>query len=149
MSELRLGTSPRRLDLEATRQGVELECPFRPGFFVTVLPFAVYNPHFREATQKHAGRLWNGKTKEDAPTNGEATDMIVERSEDPRFICEALVAGMRGLYDSEGSEVEYTQERGISVLSDAANADVLNWIVGEASNYGQFYTKEVEDAAGN
>jgi hypothetical protein len=132
--ELRLGTSPRRLDLAAVSQGVRKECPFREGLFVMILPAATYNPRYRKAVQ-------NARAKDD----GDFTD----RYEDAEFVVDALVADMDGLYNAAGERVPYTRERGLKILSSPNHADVRVWITNEAHQYGEFYTEQVEKDAGN
>lgn len=138
---LRLGTSNRRLDEAAISQGVDKECPFRPGLVVTILPGASYNPRFRKAIQNAAL-----KSNGDAES---AKEKFLSRYDDPEFVVEALVSDMKGLYNENGNEVKYTTERGLAIFSDPANADVKEWVVTQAHQYGQFYTESVEEDAGN
>lgn len=139
--QLQLGSSARRLDPAAIAMGRRKECPFRPGFFVSILPGASYNPRFRKAIQNV--RLASaGKTEEEKETR------FLSRYEDPVFVVDALVADMEGIVGRSGP-VTYTAEIGLKVLSDPANADVLSWISGEAHSYGQFYTEEVQSDKGN
>lgn len=138
---LRLGKTNKRLDAAAIQQGVRKECPFRPEFYVLILPGANYNPRYRKALQNAAIRA-NGD-------ESAAREDFLSRYEDPAFVVDALVAGMDGIFDSEGEPVPYTPELGLEVLSAPDNADVLQWVVNEAHSYGQFYAKAVEAEAGN
>lgn len=133
---MRLGTTHRKLDRLAIEQGVEKECPERPGLFVRILPASTYNPRYRKAIQDEAMRIKDG---------GEADG---NRYEDAQFVADVLVADMRGLYDGE-EEIEYTPEIGAEIFADPAHRDVLDWIVSEAMKRGQFYTEAVEKKVGN
>lgn len=137
---IRLGTSNKRLDALAIKQGVTKECPFRPGFTVTFLPAASYNPRFRKAIQ-------NGpRTNGDAET---AAEEFLNRYDDPQFVVDALVSDMGGIYNGQGEPVTYTPELGLAILADPSNADVKEWVVNEAHHYGHFYSEGVEQDAGN
>lgn len=145
MSEtLRLGTTNRRLDVLAVEQGVEKECPLRPGLTVTILPAGVWNPRFQQALQARIERMAEAQAK-----NGDGKKPPAERNQDPEFVASALVLKMDGLYAADGSKVEYTLARGVSVLSDPANGDVMAWIVHEAQDYDRYYTGSVEADAKN
>lgn len=139
---LRLGTTHRRLDLDAIHQGKPLECPFRPGLTVTILPAATYNPRYKKALQ-----AWGMRLSERANGSGEVE--ISDHLEDPVFVADALVADMAGIYDGEGNPVEYTAEIGRRVLGADANADVLSWVANAAHDYGRYYAEDVEAAAKN
>lgn len=145
---LRLGATKRRLDVLAVQQGVEHECPLRPGLFVTILPAGMFNPRFARAAQAALEQLVAEGSK-----NGKAKDGVkgapLQRFEDPEFIERALVASIRGIYRADGTEVVYTSEVGLAVLSDPGNADVLAWIVLKAQEYGRYYDEEVEADAKN
>lgn len=141
-STLRLGTTTRRLDLDAVHQGRAVECPLRPGLTVTVLPAAAYNPRYKKALQAWALRL-------PARSNGDAEKVeMQDHLTDPQFVTDALVASMTGIYSGD-EPVEYTPDVGLEILADEANADVLGWIANEAYDYGLFYTEDVEAAAKN
>ena len=145
---LRLGSKDRRLDVAAMEGGVEKECTlFRPGFYVTVLPAVSFNRRYRKAMIARNERLAasNGKPEK---ADSEAS-YIIDMYADPEFVVDGLVAGMRGIYDVDGNEVEYTREVGLAVLADAGNADVLDWIANEARDYGRYYTDGLEDDAKN
>lgn len=139
---LRLGTTTRALDVEKAHQGVEKECPHRPGLYVTVLPAAAWNRRWKERVRQEneavLARMRDGEKIE-------GRDFF----EDAGFIADTLVGGMRGLYDADGNEVAYTPEIGVQVLEDEANADVKEWVVLQAQRYGQFYRDEVEKDEGN
>lgn len=137
---MRLGTSDKKLDAAAIRQGVTKECPFREGFTVTILPGASYNPRFRKAIQNATAAITPSHT---------IADEFTSRYEDPQFIVDALVADMGGIYGEDGEPVAYTPEIGVAILSDPGNADVKEWVVNEAHQYGSYYTKSVEQDAKN
>lgn len=139
---LRLGTTGRRLDVLAVQQGIEKECPLRPGLFVTVLPAGTFNPRFARAIQARLERLAAKKEQEGAQPS-------TRFEEDPEFVVDALVASMRGIYAGDGSEVAYTPAVGLQVLADPGNADVTVWICNEAHDYGRFYEQGVEADAKN
>lgn len=149
-----LGTGGRRLDAVAAVQGIEKECPWRSGLHVKILPAATFNPRFREAIANlqvdeaevvRARKVVMG----DDRARAAASAAFISRWERPDFAASALVGDMRGIYAADGSEVAYTEEVGLKILSDPSNADVLQWIVGEAMQIGQFYTKAVEADAKN
>lgn len=144
---IRLGTTTKRLDQAAVQQGVEVECPFRPDFFVTVLPGATWNPRFRVALQNQKARGWVPDGAEGAELT--AAERFLRVYDDPEFIAEALVAGWRGVVGADGAEVEFDQALCVAVLSDPGNLDVREWIVNQATTYGRFYTESVEEEAGN
>lgn len=144
---LRLGNSNRKLDEAATHQGIEKECPMRPGLVVTILPGASWNPRYAKATRNWAMSATDADTPEEAKEQAE--EAFRDRYDDPEFVAEALVADMSGLYNAKGNEVQYTTERGIAILADPGNADVRQWIVNQAHQYGQYYTEAVEEDAGN
>ncbi len=137
---MKLGTTNRRLDAKAITQGIEVECPMRPGFFVTILPGAMYNPRYRKAVQEDADRV-----AEMAPSDAE----VVNRYDSLDFVVRALVSGMRGITDDEGNPVPYSPEMAKDVLGATENSDVRDWLISEAHNYGQFYTDSVEKDAKN
>lgn len=139
---MRLGTTTRRLDTEAVEQGVEKECPHRPGLFVRVLPAASWNQRFKERVRRE-----NEAVVQRMKENGDPGK--VDYYDDAEFIADTVVAGMRGLYDDEGNEVEYTPELGAQILADPYNADVKEWVVLQAKQYGRYYREEVEKDAGN
>lgn len=154
---LRLGTRDRRLDEAATQQGRECVPPDYlglDGVTVWVLPAATYNPRARRAIQNVARSMANGNgrriTAEDL--EGDAEDLSDEVNEilyDPRFVVDALVADIDGLYNGKGNAVKYTRDRGLAILSDPGYADVLDWIVTEAKRLGKYYSETVEEDAGN
>ena len=137
---LQLGTTDRRLDLAAIEQGVEKECPDRPGLFVRILPASPYNPRYRAAVENRALKVTE---------NGEGPPSFVEMFDDPAFVTEALVADMRGIRDGDGSEVAYTPEIGVQILSAPEHQDVREWIGRESLKRGQYYTESVEGRKGN
>lgn len=146
---LRLGATTRRLDVLAVEQGRRLECPFRPQFYVRILPAAAYNPRYKTALQ--AARVTEAALAEQDP---EKRDEAIGRSylaryEDPAFVAGAFVADMEGVYRDDGSPVPYSQEVGERILRDPANADVKQWIVAEAHEWGKFYADAVAREAGN
>jgi hypothetical protein len=142
---MRLGTTTRRLDPVASKQGVRKECPYRPGLFVTLLPAAPFNPRWQRAladTIKRERAERNGDAK--AAGEDEAAAFALDRLEDPQLLVEAVVADMDGIFDDEDKAVTYTPEVGIEILSDEGNKDVTGWIAVEAFRWGQFYVEEVE-----
>jgi len=143
---MRLGSSPRRLDILAVEQGVEHECPLRPEFYVTVLPAGTWNPRFKRALQQRVERISerNGRPDTDA-----AEDEFRDRYDDPAFVLDALVLSMRGIYGPTGEERPYTHDIGLNVLADPHNADVLAWIVNQAHLYGRYYEDGLEADAKN
>lgn len=144
---LRLGATDRRLDLEAVGHGIEKECPFRPGFFVTILPGLAFNGRYQRALISLGERIAAQASKKEA--DGAAVQAVDDRFRDPVFVVEAVVAGMRGLFAADGSEVAYTPEVGVQVLSDPGHADVLAWIGNEAHDYARYYTDQLRADAGN
>lgn len=137
---LQLGTTTRRLDVAAIEQGVEKECPDRPGLFVRILPASPYNPRYRAAIENRALRVTE---------NGQEPPSFVEMFDDAEFVTEALVADMRGIRDETGAEVTYTPELGAQILSAPEHQDVREWIGRESLRRGQYYTESVEDRKGN
>lgn len=137
---VRLGSSSRRLDVLAVAQGIEHECPLRPGLTVTILPAGPFNARFKRALQERVERM--------AERNGSAEEGA-DRFSDPAFVAQALVLTMTGLYGADGSEIPYTPELGNQILADPGNADVLAWIANESMRYEHYYTKDVEADAKN
>lgn len=146
---LKLGTTGRKLDAAAVEQGLRQECPFRPGFFVSILPAASYNPRYKKAMQ--SARVSEKAVREQDPEkrDEEIGKSYLSRYEDPEFVAEAFVANMEGIFRGDGSPVPYTQELGAQILRDGGNADVMQWIVSEAHQYGKFYTDQVARDSGN
>jgi hypothetical protein len=143
MSEtLRLGTTTKRLDTERVEGGVELECPHRPGLYVTILPAASWNQRWKDRVraenERAIARMKNG-----------TPPAMPDFFGDPDFIVSTLVGGMRGLYDAKGEQVEYTTALGVGIIADPTHADVKEWVVLQAQRYGQFYREEVEADSGN
>jgi hypothetical protein len=129
---LRLGTTRRRLDGRAVKEGVRKECVFRPGLYVTILPGATFNPRYKAAISR-------------------ATDdeQFRSRYDDPEFVRDALVASMDGISDEDGEPVPYTPEVGLAVLADPGNADVREWIVSQSLEYTHYYNEQLEADAKN
>lgn len=152
---IRLGATDRRLNLEAVGHGIEKECPFRPGFFVTILPGLAFNSRYQRALISLGERIAAQASKKKADgaaerdSDGAAVQAVDDRFRDPLFVVEAVVAGMRGLFAADGSEVAYTPEVGIQVLADPGHADVLAWIGNEAHDYARYYTDQLRADAGN
>ncbi len=141
---LRLGSTSRKLDAAAISQGILKEHAQHPGFKVMILPAASFNPRFREAVQNEAmAGVAEGKDAKEAESS------FIRRYDNPEFVVDALVADMQGIYDGDGDPVPYTREIGVQVLSDLGFADVKEWIVNTAHEYGQFYAKAVEEEAKN
>lgn len=137
-----LGKSRDQLDPEAVETGVwrEWPGPRRKGLRVRIRPAARFNPHFRRAIQN--------RVRQFVETNGDAEDAEVDltpRYEDAEFVVEALVADIEGICRADGSEVDYTRDIGVALLSDPANEDVLDWVSNEAHDFGHFYTVQVEE----
>ncbi len=131
-----------RLDPALVEQGVEKECPFAKGLYVTILPAASWNSRWKERVRQEndrvLARMRDGEQKGRADFFG-----------DPDFIAGTLIADMRGIYDADGEEVPYTHDLGVRIMTDPANADVREWVVIQAQRYGQFYAEEVEKDLGN
>jgi hypothetical protein len=146
---LRLGESPRPLDLDVIENGVEREAPMAPGVTFRILPWAVHNPRYKRALQEHArrdaseGKVPKGETLEEA-----GRDYMAARQEDPVFIVDAVLADIEGLLNEKGNPIQYTRERGIQILSDPEWAHLRDWLVGESWRIAATYKREV-DASGN
>lgn len=144
MSEVRLGQSPKKLDLSVVEHGVTKEAPMAPGVHFTVLPWATYNPRYRRALEKRAIRdRVNGKAPSDEESERE---FILRRAEDPEFIVDAVLADIEGLLNEAGNAVSYTRERGVQILSDPAWTHLREWIVGEAYRAANIYEDGVANA---
>lgn len=148
MSEvIRLGTQAKRLDVELIEKGERLEAPMAPGVFVTVLPWGDHNKLFRKALRTRATReAMGGKTG--APEGDEVRDYLVDRTEDPGFVVDALILDIEGLVDAEGDPLPYTKERALVILKDPAWSHFLNWIVGNAFRLSNRYVEDTV-AVGN
>lgn len=134
--DLNLGSTSRKLDLDAIDKGVEKECPERPGLFVRILPASRYSKRFNAALENEALSV-------DGPRG------LTQLLEDGEFVASVLVAGMRGIFDKDGKEVAYTDELGALILSNPAHRDVRDWVVAEAMQRGHYYTEAVESKKGN
>lgn len=137
---LRLGTTDRRLDVEAVTSGIEKECVFRPGLFVTFLPAATFNDRYARALIARSERI---SRVEDDRAFEQGTRM------DHELVVDGLVVAMRGIRTADGTEVPYTREVGVQVLGDPSNADVLSWVSNESRKYAAYYTDRLEDDLGN
>ena len=150
---LQLGSSARKLDAVAVRQGIERECPYREGVTFTILPAAHFNPRFRRAVQNRmtlaVAKKANGLASEDGAHDETFVEEAEGRYDDPEFIASALLADINGIRNEKGNPVKYTHERGVQILSDPSNWDVREWLINEALTLGQFYTDDVEAAAKN
>lgn len=140
---LKLGTTDRRLVVDAVAGGIEKECLYRPGLFVTMLPAAAFQKRFARALIAFGERA----AAEDSP-NDYATYEVDSRL-DPVLVVDGVIVTMRGIYGADGEEVAYTREVGLQILTDPGNADVLSWISNEARQLAEYYSDRLEDEAGN
>ncbi len=152
MSEtLRLGTKPKRLDLEVIEHGVRKEAPMAPGVFFRILPWGTHNPRYKRALQLRAARdAANGKVKEGADIEETGRAYILARQEDPEFIVDAVLPdaddAIDGLLSEKGNPIKYTRARGIQILSDPEWAHLRDWVVGESYRVAGTYKEEVEES---
>ena len=137
MSEiLRLGTSPKPLNVELADQGKVLECPYATGVYFQIAPWSQANRRFRRALERRQIReaLAARTSKDHAQVSDEE---IVLRSidgmrEDPEFLVDAIVMDIDGLLDGEGNAVEYTRARGLQILGDDQWRHVRDWLSDES-----------------
>lgn len=141
MTKFRLGTTDRHLDADAVDDGVRLECPLRPGLFVTITPAASYNRAYRAALSDWRER-WDG-SKDAKPS-----DDLGKWYESAEVVARGIVRDMDPIFE-DGEPVEYTPELGVEILSDRSQADVLTWIADMSVTSAHFFNRAMEADAGN
>lgn len=141
MSEgLRLGHSPKKLDLDVIEHGIRKEAPMAPGVFFRILPWGTHNKRYKAALQEWVRRDFDEK----GGTEDDFRAFMRHRDEDPEFIVKAVLADVEGLLNENGNAVQYTPERGVEVLSDPAWEHLRDWIVWEAKQAAEKWDEEVE-----
>ena len=142
MSEtLRLGSAPRRLDLEVVEQGVRREAPMAPGVFFRILPWGDHNKRYRVAFQRAVA---NGRWAGDGLGENEAAEFMLGLQEEPEFIVDAVLADVEGLLNEKGNEIKYTRERGVQILADPEWAHLKRWVVMQSQVAAGIWKEEVE-----
>lgn len=146
---LKLGTAPKRLDLEVIEKGVRKEAPMAPGVFFRILPWGNHNPRYKRALQLHAardagaGNVPKGESVEDV-----GRKYMLARQEDPEFLVDSILPGepdaVEGLLNGDGNAVQYTRERGIQILADPEWQHLRDWLVGESMRAAGKYKEEVQ-----
>lgn len=150
MSEaLKLGKSPRPLDLDVLENGVEVEPDMTPGVVFTVLPWSTDNRRFRRAME----RRLVGKMAEKNGGEGLSREEVVEEStsfqDDGEFVVDAIIKDATGILNAKGNPVQYTRERGLQILCDDRWAHLRRVLVQEAIKLNRRLTQAEEDAQGN
>lgn len=140
--------SSARIDLDAERDGVWVDCPMLPGFSVKLA--STGSREFERELEKRM-EPYRSLIRSDAEKSDAAPKFTTEMREQVvrEAFASVIVRDWRGADDDSGNPIACTPEEALKVISDPQLRHVWEWIQRTAGARERYLTEKISASVGN